>query len=211
MIKQIEDIVRDVRIAIDENATSKALFAEGDTETLTLDEIIKSKIADSVRKVEMEAPARLLDSGENFGDSGVYWNANLSGWIILPDDFMRMLVFRMSDWERSVYDTVDEGSEAYALQSSPFKGIRGNPQKPVCAITLRAEGRVLEFFSCDSKYATIQQAVYLSQPRIEDGGIHICEKCYSSIVYRIAAMTEQTFGNTDATKLFLELSNSLLL
>ena len=41
MIKQIEDIVRDVRIAIDENATSKALFAEGDTETLTLDEIIK--------------------------------------------------------------------------------------------------------------------------------------------------------------------------
>ena len=118
MIKQIEDIVRDVRIAIDENATSKALFAEGDTETLTLDEIIKSKIADSVRKVEMEAPARLLDSGENFGDSGVYWNANLSGWIILPDDFMRMLVFRMSDWERSVYDTVDEGSEAYALQSS---------------------------------------------------------------------------------------------
>ena len=30
MIKQIEDIVRDVRIAIDENATSKALFAEGD-------------------------------------------------------------------------------------------------------------------------------------------------------------------------------------
>ena len=65
MIKQIEDIVRDVRIAIDENATSKALFAEGDTETLTLDEIIKSKIADSVRKVEMEAPARLLDSGEN--------------------------------------------------------------------------------------------------------------------------------------------------
>ena len=47
MIKQIEDIVRDVRIAIDENATSKALFAEGDTETLTLDEIIKSKIADS--------------------------------------------------------------------------------------------------------------------------------------------------------------------
>ena len=97
------------------------------------------------------------------------------------------------------------------MQSSPFKGIRGNPQKPVCAITLRAEGRVLEFFSCDSKDATIQQAVYLSQPRIEDGGIHICEKCYSSIVYHIAAMTEQTFGNTDATKLFLELSNSLLL
>lgn len=211
MIKQIDDIVKDVRIAIDENASSAALIAEGDLDTLTLDDIIKSKIADSVKKVEMNAPVHLLDSGLNFGDSGVYWNANLSGWIILPDDFMRMLVFRMSDWERNVFYTIDASDELYALQSSPFKGIRGNPQRPVCAITLRAEGKVLEFFSCDSKEATVQQAVYLAVPKVEDGGIHICEKCYSSVVYYIAALTEQTVGNTDAAKLFLELSNNLLL
>lgn len=211
MIKQIDDIVKDVRIAIDENASSAALIAEGDSDTLTLDEIIKSKIADSVKKVEMNAPVHLLDSGLNFGDSGVYWNANLSGWIILPDDFMRMLVFRMSDWERSVYDSIDASDEQYALQSSPFKGIRGNPQKPVCAITLRAEGKVLEFYSCDSKDAKIQQAVYLAVPKVVDGGIHICEKCYSSVVYYVAALTEQSVGNTDAAKLFLELSNNLLL
>lgn len=211
MIKQIEDIVRDVRIAIDENARSASLIVEGDLDTLTLDEIIKSKIADSVKRVEMNAPVHLLDSGLNFGDDGVYWNANLSGWIILPDDFMRMLVFRMSDWQRSVYDTIDVSDELYALQSSPFKGIRGNPDKPVCAITLRPEGKVLEFYSCNSKEATVQQAVYLSVPRIEDGGIHICEKCYSAVVYYVAALTEQTVGNADAAKLFLELSNNLLL
>ena len=211
MIKQIEDIVRDVRIAIDENARSASLIVEGDLDTLTLDEIIKSKIADSVKRVEMNAPVHLLDSGLNFGDDGVYWNANLSGWIILPDDFMRMLVFRMSDWQRSVYDTIDAGDELYALQSSPFKGIRGNPDKPVCAITLRPEGKVLEFYSCNSKEATVQQAVYLSVPRIEDAGIHICEKCYSAVVYYVAALTEQTVGNADAAKLFLELSNNLLL
>lgn len=211
MIKQIEDIVRDVRIAMDENARSASLIAEGDSDTLTLDEIIRSKIADSVKRVEMNAPVHLLDSGLNFGDDGVYWNANLSGWVILPENFMRMLVFRMSDWERSVYDPIDASDEQYALQSSPFKGIRGNPQKPVCAITLRAEGKVLEFYSCDSKDATVQQAVYLSTPKIEDGGIHICEKCYSAVVYYVAALTEQTVGNADATKLFLELSNNLLL
>lgn len=211
MIKQINDIVGDVRVAIDENARSASLIAEGDSDTLTLDEIIRSKIADSVKRVEMNAPVHLLDSGLNFGDDGVYWNANLSGWIILPDDFMRMLVFRMSDWQRSVYDAIDASDELYALQSSPFKGIRGNPDKPVCAITLRSEGKVLEFYSCDSKEATVEQAVYLSVPKIEDGGIHICEKCYSAIVYYIAALTEQTVGNADAAKLFLELSNNLLL
>ena len=32
----------------------------------------------------------------------------------------------------------------YDLQSSRYKGIRGNVQKPVCAVVNRAEGKVLE-------------------------------------------------------------------
>lgn len=211
MIKQIDDIIRDVRIAIDQNASSASLISEGDSDTLTLDEIIKSKIADSVKKVEMDAPTHLLDSGLNLGKDGVHWEENCSGWIILPEDFMRLLVFRMSDWTRSVYKPIGADDESYALQSSPYNGIRGNPQKPVCAIVLRAEGLVVEFYSCLSKEATIDQAVYLSVPKIENGGIHICEKCYSSIVYHIASLTEQSLGNVDAAKVFLDLSSSLLL
>lgn len=44
MIYQIDDIIRDVRIAIDQNASSASLISEGDSDTLTLDEIIKSKL-----------------------------------------------------------------------------------------------------------------------------------------------------------------------
>ena len=227
MIKQIEDIVRDVRIAIDENATSKALFAEGDTETLTLDEIIKSKIADSVRKVEMDAPTHLLESGFNIegigyrkeGNTGnevlkrntVYWEDDLSGWMILPEDFMRLLVFRMSDWKKSVYTPIGITDEAYNLQSCPFAGIRGNTEKPVCAIVLRSVGLTLEFYSCTSKDATIEQAVYIPIPVIENNGIYICKKCYSSIVYYIAALTKLSIGDADAARLFFDLSARFLL
>jgi hypothetical protein len=227
MIKQIEDIVRDVRIAIDENASSTPLILDGDSDTLTLDEIIKSKIADAVKKVEMDAPTRLLESGFKIegigywkeGNTGneilsrnmVYWEDDLSGWMILPEDFMRLLVFRMSDWKKSVYTPIGITDEAYSLQSCPFTGIRGNAEKPVCAIVLRSVGLSLEFYSCTSTDATVEQAVYLPIPIIKDNAIHICKKCYPSIVYYIAALTELSIGNADAARLFSDLSAGLLL
>ncbi|WP_278815004.1 hypothetical protein [Leyella stercorea] len=227
MIYQVDNIVRDVRIVIDENASSAPLILDGDSDTLTLDEIIKSKIVDAVKKVEMDAPTRLLESGFNIegigywkeGNTGnevlnrntVYWENDLSGWMILPEDFMRLLVFRMSDWEKSVYTPIGITDEAYNLQSCPFTGIRGNTEKPVCAIVLRSVGLTLEFYSCTSKDATVEQAVYLPIPVIKNNGIYICKKCYSSIVYYIAALTELSIGNVDAARLFSDLSARFLL
>lgn len=227
MIYQVDNIVRDVRIVIDENASSAPLILDGDSDTLTLDEIIKSKIVDAVKKVEMDAPIRLLESGFNIegigywkeGNTGnetpnrntVYWENDLSGWMILPEDFMRLLVFRMSDWEKSVYTPIGITDEAYNLQSCPFAGIRGSTEKPVCAIVLRSVGLTLEFYSCTSKDATVEQAVYLPIPVIKNNGIYICKKCYSSIVYYIAALTELSIGDVDAARLFSDLSARFLL
>ena len=43
--------------------TSEALSGLGDVDTLSLEDIIRSKIADAARVVERAAPAHLLDSG----------------------------------------------------------------------------------------------------------------------------------------------------
>ena len=51
MIYKVDDIVRDVRIAMDENAVNEQLAGIGDVDTLTLDEIIKSKVTDAVDEV----------------------------------------------------------------------------------------------------------------------------------------------------------------
>lgn len=210
MIYQTAEVARDVRIAIDQNSADEQLLEEGDTDTLQLDEIVRSKIEEAVRRVEMAAPVHLLEEGHTFGDA-VYWGQYESGHVLLPDDFMRLIAFRMSDWERTVYTAISAEDPAYQMQSSRYKGIRGNTQKPVCAIVNRAEGKALEFYSCKSEDAYIMRASYLPYPRTgKGGGIDISERCYRAVVYMAAALTLLTYGEADKAATMTELSKTYL-
>lgn len=209
MIYKVRRIIRDVRVAIDENKTSEQLIAEEDIDTLSLDEIVRSKIVEAVRRVVTEAPIHLIDGGEPFGDA-IFWRDQCSGWTLLPEDFMRLVIFKMSDWERPVYEPITESDPQYQLQFSRYKGLRGNPQKPVVAIVSRAEGRVLELFSCKSEDATVEQAVYVPLPKVDcAGGINIPERCYMSVVYEAASLVLATIGNALSSTMS-ELSKQLL-
>ena len=207
----LDEIAKDVRIAIDQNMQSETLVDFGDVDTLSLNDIIKSKIVDAVKRIHSTAPSYLLDGGHNFGDA-IYWKELESGWCLLPEDFMRLVVFQMDDWERPVYHAISEDDEEYQKQSSRFKGVRGTPQKPVCAIAIRPEGRVLEFYSCKSTDAMVSRAVYLPYTKIDkDNGIQICERCYQAVVYTIASLVLITYGSADQSKALLELAKSTLI
>lgn len=210
MVYKILHIARDVRIAIDENKTSEQLISECDIDTLSLNEIICSKIVDGVRTVVREAPMHLLAGGMPFGDA-IYWRDMGAGWILLPEDFMRLLIFKMSDWERPVYEAITASDPQYQLQFSRYKGLRGNPQKPVVAIVSRSEGRVLELYSCKNENATIEQALYLPFPYVDcNGGIEIPERCYRAAVYETASCVAATTGQKELATILSELSKQLL-
>ena len=216
MVYQIDRIVRDVRVCLDQNASSAALISSGDIETLFLEDVIKSKILEGVRRVHTDAPYYLLEGGHNFGDS-LYWSdisdndRPCCGWVLLPVDFLRLVVFEMSDWERAVYSAISTTDDEYALQRSRFKGIRGTPQRPVCAIGVRPEGRVLEFYSCKSNDAHVSRAVYIPYPTIDtNGGVDISERCYDAIVYMIGGLTLASQGDTTRSAALFELSKNNL-
>lgn len=210
----LDRIARDVRIALDQNMRSAALVEIGDVDTLALNDIIRSKIVEAVKRVHSGAPPYLLDGGYNFGDE-IYWNRDGrtgSGWILLPEKFMRFVVFQMDDWERPVFYAIGVDDPEYALQSSRFAGIRGTSQKPVCVISIRPEGRVLEFYSCKSEEAKISRAVYIPYPRIDHlGKVEICRRCYDAVIYTLAALVVATFGDAEKSALFNELAKSALI
>lgn len=202
--------MQDVRICIDQNMESDALIESGDIDTLALDEIIKSKILEAIQRVHMDAPNYLLEGGHNFGDA-VYWRELESGWVLLPPDFMRLVVFEMDDWEQAVYQAISTDDPEYEKQRSRFKGIRGTAQHPVCAIAIRPEGRVLEFYSCKSKNAQVSRAMYIPYPKIdEDNGVDICERCYNAVVYTAAGLTLLTCGETEKGNSVSELAQTFL-
>ncbi len=210
MVYNIETVSEDVRIAIDENKTSEQLLGDEDIDTLSLNEIIRSKIEEAVRRVETTAPTFLLEEGHTFGDS-VFWEDNNSGWTLLPDDFMRLIAFRMSDWERTCYNAISVDDPIYDLQSSRYKGVRGNVQKPVCAVVNRAEGKALEFYSCNSEEAYVKRATYLPYPEIDDeDGIDISERCYTAVVYTTAALVLTAYGANDRAEQLNALAKSIM-
>ena len=210
MIYQVWKIARDVRVAIDENMRSEQLITDEDIETLSLEALVRSKIEEAARRVEEAAPVHLLEEGHNFGDA-IHWKDLGSGWVLLPDDFMRLISFKMSDWERTVYTAISVTDPIYQKQSSRYKGIRGNVQKPVCAIVKRGEGKALEFYSSKSEEAQVEQATYLPYPTIDaDDGIDICEKCYTAVVYTAASLVLTTYGEADKASALTALANSIL-
>ncbi len=209
MIVQAGDMAKAVRVAIDMNHDSTPLLAGEDLDTLSFDDIIYSKLADAVRMVEMEAPLNLLGHGHQFGEA-VTWCEDGKGWILLPDDFMRLVAFKMSDWRHSISEAITQDDPIYARQFSKWQGICGNPERPVAAIVNRAEGLALEFFSCKDDTATVDQAVYVPLPKIDDsGGIDVSEKCYRAAVYRAAGLALASIGDQLSTTM-LEASKSLL-
>lgn len=210
MIYKIQEIMRDVRICIDQNMMSEQLFMERDIDTLSMDDIIRSKIVDAVRRVVTVAPTNLLDGGSSFGDT-VFWRDQGSGWILLPDDFLRLVIFKMSDWARPVYNVITDDDPRYSMQFSRFKGLRGTPQKPIVALVNRAEGRALEFFSCKDTNAMVAQAVYQPYPKIDTyGGIEIPERCYQPSVYIAASLALATMGQLELSTIMTNLSKQLL-
>lgn len=210
MIYKIADVVRDVRVCLDQNMESDQLVLTDDVDTLALDEIVRSKILEAVVRVHSGAPTFLLEAGHNFGDA-IFWGDLESGWVLLPEDFMRLIVFEMSDWERAVFTAIGPDDPKYALQRQRVKALRGTAQKPVCAIVPRQEGRALEFYSCKSENAYVKRAQYLPYPKIdEDGGIDICERCHTAVVYMAASLVLLTLGESEKSVALSELSKTAL-
>ena len=131
-------MAKDVRIAVDMNHDSTPLLLEDDIDTISFNDIIYAKLTDAVRMVEMEAPLHLLEQGHQFGEN-IVWGDEGKGWLILPDDFMRLVVFKMSDWHHSVSEAITQDDPKYSRQWSKWKGVCGNPEKPVYAIIYAPE------------------------------------------------------------------------
>lgn len=205
----VENIIKEVKVALDENVSSTALADIGDVDTLTNDEIIASKVVDAARIVMVNAPVHLLDNGKPFGESIAWDDERCCGKIHLPDDFLRLVSFKMSDWDMAVTVAITEESPLYLRQQSSFAGVRGNCHRPIVAITQQPVGLVLEFYSCSSCAATITRARYIPMPRIRNHRIEVPEKLKAAIVYYIAYLTALTTGNGNGATACLAIAKEL--
>lgn len=197
-------MTRRVRVLLDMNEEDGQLLADEESDTLTLEEIIRSRIETAARLTELAAPHHLLDGGTALSGSMTFDKAigKGRGRMQLPDDFLRLVTFKMSDWSRAVTEAISEEDPRYGLQSSRHAGIRGTPERPICALIQEPSGLTLEFWSCTGgSTVTLQRGRYLKRPKIEGDRIEICEKLYDAIIAKAAALTAATLGDTARAEL----------
>lgn len=208
----VQDVIKDVRKALDENEVNT--FFIDDVYTISMDAIIEQKILDAARSVTEAAPSRLLDGGVSFA-SELNWESGTRGkgmgYTVLPADFMRLVIFQMSDWRRPVVIPIEDTDPIYFLQKSKFPGIRGGIDKPVCAITTYPTGRVLEFYSCvEGEVADVKVAKYLPFPSIKDGCIDICKDIYAPIIYYTAGLVCLTYKEKEQGDVLFSIAKDYL-
>lgn len=212
MLYSVVDIIRDVRMTLDENQVSTSILI-ADSDNLSLDEIIRSKIVDATRSVSEAAPVSMLWDAKPFPHTNIEWGgaAGIGMCTInLPVDFLRLVAFQMSDWVRPVSEPINDTDTEYYIQKSKFAGVRGNVNKPICAIIPKDNHQALEAYSCEAgSKVTVKTAQYIPIPTIVDDSIEICKMLYSPIVYYIAALTATTYKDTHAESLFTISKNYL--
>lgn len=218
-------IISDVRVAMDEN-TAITAFTDGDgtvidTYTLEMEEIIKSKIADGVNAVRKVAPLSMLDltrktSGE---DWPVTWidEGKCIGEVELPEDYLRLVMFKMSDWAHAATTPIAADTALYHQQFSERKGVRGNPSKPNIAIAAdTSTGKdVIQIFSCDSTEATAE-ILYIRRcdgrtgSTENTGSYEIEEPIYRAVVLKVASLVAATYANGELAQLLSTMAQEAL-
>lgn len=207
MKTDVSTIVDMALVALDETPASPGLECAAPS----LESILRMTVEEAAVCVLLAAPPALLSGLLACGNT-VAWHGDASGHIVLPGDFLRLIEFRMSDWKRSVFSPVKTGSDIHMLQQKGQSPWRGNPDFPVCALSRKEMGMVLEFWSCADELARVDRFLYLQRPAVNDDGIiDIPELCLRPVVYEAARRAAMLHGDTDRAGILDETVKSLYL
>lgn len=206
---KVEDIVKRVKVVIDQNTNDEAMADFGDVDTLTLDEILKGAIVPAVKVLEMNAPALMLGGGVDFkpkekeASISTYNQKKFAFDVELPKDFMRLVALKMSDWKTEVGDVITSADAMYRVLRNTYRCVRVDADEPVVALVNGSEGNyAIEAYGSEND-ATLDVARYIPEPCVStDGNVEICEPLYEAVVYEAASLAMQTIEN-------LNLANSL--
>lgn len=201
----VADIVKDVRITLDQNQVESILAADDDT--LELDDIIRKKITEAALRILREAPLRMIDGTialpepVTIEDEDSETQVPVRTVVRLPDDYLRLAIVKMSDWKTPLRVAVLDTSDIYQSVTSEFEGIRPNEYRPLAVETEDADGPILELWGSSDAEASLVQGRYIGQPRVRDGVLNFPKLLYPALVNMTAALTAQAYKDNAAQSL----------
>lgn len=136
----MSDLVKEMRIAMDEVKHDE----DNDILADDSDEEMKQAIETAAQQLLMQAPAQMLlpervvvslnETGKQDYDAIQTQYTDGHGCLVIPDDWLRLVVLKLKSWASSLTSLMDPDSKEAQMQASRWT--RGTPQKPRGLITI---------------------------------------------------------------------------
>ena len=195
MIKEygFREVTRQVLALLDENESTVLERTEYSDEEATLPALIERLMPEAGEAVIRDADpdSVAVCPGMFVGAMEVHTDACGLRWVALPDDFARLVYFRMSDWQRGVTRPLRLDSAEYALRHSDGVRVGKRNRGPAVAVIREGGLRMLEVMgsAADAKVAA---ACYLAVPKIDlkRRTVELPESLFGAYCRKIADMAK---------------------
>lgn len=161
------ELVNRVRRKIDEvSAQDTPLQTITIADENAVDAIIDSLLDESAKEILLKAPVQRLTVTSSTPSTVMNDNDTTTGYIQVPEDFLRLVSFKMGDWHRSVTDLAVKGDAISMRQHNKY--IRGGVAKPVGVISRNDKGIIIEYYSTQQATHTLAEFLYIKEDIAEN-------------------------------------------
>ena len=155
----------------------------------------------ATRTVLLEAQLHLIDT-DDVSLTGQSHSSDGTGYVKLPTDYLRFAGLKMSSWERTVYELLNE--EDPRARHQQYSHIRGGNAKPVVIKEQDAtNGYTIKYYSGSGTH-TVTFAKYIKEPVAEADPILIQSELLEPLAWQTAGDYLRIFESPESAKLAYE-------
>lgn len=200
------EIITKVRAIMNEVGEESKLSLLSE-DTVKLEEYIKSVIPDAVDIIIANSPERCVN--KKSGGSIETMEGNESGYIVLPEDYVSLIAFKLIGWKKIVAIAYPITSEEYKVQCNEYT--RSGLNKPMCFLSYNAKGRILEYFPSITSGSKIETFFYESRYNSKEGlNLSSNDPLAISVCYMCASLVYSIFENEKTAKEMQTISLNLI-
>lgn len=188
------------------DSTNGPILSGGDnlSELKPVYDYVDEQLPIAANEVLLSAPIHKLSANKKEGAELSTSNSNGVCTIILPDDFLRLVMVKLTEWNIPVSIPISVDHPLYRYQYNKYT--RGHQDKPVVAYVDKADAKILECYS----YEKISEVEILSYIKKYDEKTEYNDTIAELIALTCARKVFEVFGNAEqVTMMTSEIDNVL--
>lgn len=207
---QVEELIKKVRITMDENSSSSRLTEIKDIDSLQLDDLIRESIVAGVKYVHSNADVTELtddvteDASTSSVEEEMVGSEKYIQYIQCPSNFHVLSSIKMSRWKKPVRILSSLNNVNEDMELCPYYGIGSDQESPAVYLTERNGNRVFMACSCEESGSVLESFRYLPLPSIKEGNIQIIKGREDDCAYAIAYNVFMSLGDANMASAMLE-------